>query len=245
MKKNSFQIFIKSNFNQPNFPLRLLKFKRQKWLPLQNRLHRLIKPVHWERRKTTASKLKPFQLLFKNPMYIQKPCSRWIKLKRAYSNEQITKRLFFILYQRAISRRFLRTQVKTGAFITHRLVGLFAKPFYRVDVLLRFLNFFTSVYQARQTLSRKKFLVNQSSVKASMFLGEDDCLEITRASQTPIMLAHLRKRYAPKKKVLTFIEVDYYTKTITVLKRPAELGPQELGLLFFNKINFRSFNYVF
>jgi ribosomal protein S4 len=147
------------------------------------------------------------------------------------------------MYQRAISQRFLRAQVKPGALVYDRILGLFAKPFYRVDVLLRFLNFFSSVYQVRQALSRKLFLLNRSPLKTPMFLVSGDVVEFKK--QNPILLTFLRKKYSPKKKVLTFIEVDYYTKAVTVLKNSHELSPEEAGLLFFNKINFRSFRNIF
>lgn len=187
-------------------------------------------------------------MTFKNLSFTYVPRGRWLKLKRTYLNETVTKRLLYIYYQKAITLKALKKE-------THRVkhvfkgqleTALLAKPFYRVDVLLYFLNFFYSVFQAKQAGARHKLLINSNLVKNIIFLKTGNLLTIkSNPSTNRLLVSVLRKHKSKKKKFLSFLEVDYYSKSIIIVQDILTLSNNDLALLLENKIRVKSFLHVF
>jgi len=247
MKKlTRYHIFIRSNFCLPQFPLRILKFKKQKWLALQLKLKKSLKTKKIKVKKN--KKFKTSQPLFKNILVTYVPRARWFKLKRAYQTETITKRIFYIYYQKALTRKALRKETKNSRIGSKGQpeIALLAKPFYRIDILLYFLNFFASVYQAKQFLARGKLLLNATLIKTPVFLEKGNLLTIKSNSCTnKLLVSLLRMQKSPKKKVLSFLEVDYYSKSIIIVQGLSNLYINDLALLIETRIRAKSFKHVF
>ena len=95
-------------------------------------------------------------------------------------------------------------------------------------------------------IARGKLLVNKVVVKTLVFLDSGDILQLKDNSATAgIFLAVLRKRHSKKKKLLSFILVDYYTKSVIIIKKPTDLVVNELSTMAEPKLNFRSFHHLF
>ena len=62
-----------------------------------------------------------------------------------------------------------------------------------------------------------------------------------------MILLHLKKiiveKFSKNKIFLTFVEIDYYTKTIVVLKDYKELSVEDLYLLITEYIDLKNFSY--
>lgn len=159
-----------------------------------------------------------------------------------------TKRLLYIFYQKALPHKSLRKETKNPRFIMkgQQEVALLAKPFYKIDVLLYFLNFFSSVYQVKQFLARGKLLLNSNCIKTPGFLQKGNLLSIKSSTGTNrLFVTLLRKQKSPKKKFLSFLEVDYYTKSIIVVQTLSTLSNHDLALVLETKIRAKSFKKVF
>ncbi len=82
MRKIKYSYFIRSNYSLSYFPLRLLKFKKQKWLALQERLKKQLKPAAWKKKTVKGRKLPArnkkmkFQFTVSNPLFIKQPKRR-------------------------------------------------------------------------------------------------------------------------------------------------------------------------
>lgn len=247
MKKlKRYHIFIRSNFCLSQFPLRILKFKKQKWLPLIAQLKKNLKPLNWKKKK--SSKLKVFQIALKNISVTYAPRARWFKIKRSYQSETCTKRLLYIYYQKALTRKAFRKETQSTKLKGkgQKTVGLLVKPLYRIDILLYFLNFFFSVYQAKQFLARGKLLLNNNLVKSPIFLQHGNLLSIkSNVDINNLLVSLLRKQKSPQKKVFTFLEVDYYTKALIIVNTLSNLTSKDLTSLLETRIRVKSFKHVF
>lgn len=71
-------------------------------------------------------------------------------------------------------------------------------------------------------------ILNNKKLKISKFLIKGDILEINKYF---FNLKTLRKKYSKTKRFITFIETDYYTNTLIVVKHFTSLGSYDFPLI--------------
>jgi ribosomal protein S4 len=99
------------------------------------------------------------------------------------------------------------------------------------------LNFYTSSYQARQAINNKKIWVNNKTVVGNYYVKKGDVIFLgsSRLLSTVLFKNSLHNFF------LTFVEVDYYTKTLVVLKDLHEISSEDLYLIVSHYFDLKKF----
>ena len=198
------------------FPLRVLKFKSTKWKRLQKVL------------SLSATTKK-----FTENLSIKVPFKSWDKINNYYKEGNRLKNVIFNLYDKSVSASYLKSVLKNSSSNIRKMY-LYAllKPEFRIDILLWRLNFFSSSYQARQYINNGDILVNKKSVLGNFFLSKGDIISFNEKIDLSIINPKkIKLRNSIIDFILTFVEVDYYTNTIVVIKNLDELTSDDFYLL--------------
>lgn len=140
------------------------------------------------------------------------------RVSRTYKTEQNEKRALSLHYNGAIKNKY-RFKPKSSDTIKHRITFLI-KPNYRHDIILWYLNFFENTIVSKFFIRQGLVLINNNKITGCTFLNKGDVLCIEKYVPN---IKKLRKKYYKSKKLFSFIELDYYTSTIVVIKNEQEL----------------------
>jgi ribosomal protein S4 len=214
-------------------PLSILKLRRPKWLFLQKTLTRRS-----TKRKTLI-----------NPFIIKSSFKSWEKVKRYYKKGLQNKNVLRSIYDSSIKFKTLEKKIfskslKKKDIISHYLI----EPQYKLDVLLWNLYFFSSIYEARQEISNKQVLVNGHSSKSNTLLKKGDVVTFKRTQESlleknDLFFKKCVQKYSITEKFITFLEVDYSTKTIVIIKNFEELSQEDIYILITDFIPLKSLHY--
>ena len=109
------------------------------------------------------------------------------------------------------------------------------EPEIRLDILLFRLNFFSSSFQARQSLNEGEILVNGQIVKGNCFLKKGDIISFfSKKSNTLFDLKKIVNKQSLSYSLCPFVEIDFYTKTIVIFKSLNEFTNIDFNFLFPN-----------
>ena len=97
------------------------------------------------------------------------------------------------------------------------------KPKFRLDIILYYLNFFKSISLAYEEIKNKKVYVNNSIVYPNYFLKCGDI--ITFNTDITNIIFNLKYNFC------SFLEIDYYTKTILIIKNFDELSENDICII--------------
>ena len=221
------------------FPLRISKFKSTKWKRVQKLLRsklqmraRNLKQRKWRRfSRKRKRRFNSFVNNFLNKVGVRS----WYRVENSYENGRRIKHTLSSALDRALDTGFYRNAFhfsKTPCLITKLHSRVLLNPEFRLDILLWRLNFFTSSYQASQAISERKVSVNGFYIKGKYLLRKGDIITLNlkfRAER--LNLKESKSRFYPAKAISTFVEVDYYSNCIVVLKGVEELCLEDFYLL--------------
>ena len=188
------------------FPLRILKFKKTKWKKTKKSLLRT---------KNNSSFLDHSIAVIRT--------KTWDRIKSYYKNK--------LLFALNLKQRYDYKPQNQGLFSYEKDFYLknYLKNEYRVDFLVYTLNFFSSIYEARQHIKNGFILINNRINRSDrLVLSKGDVLVIL---QNKKKLPHRIK----KEFKFSFVEVDYYTQTIVVLKNLKDINYQDIIYNFTEK----------
>jgi ribosomal protein S4 len=210
------------------FPLRIGQFKSTKW----KRVQRLLS---FKTKKKKARNRKPRRKLFFNNFLTKVSTKTWYRVENYYENGRRLKTAVSSLFDKTLPTRFYRKTLnlryKSGS-ISQMYSNTLIRPEFRIDILLWRLSFFRSCYQASQAISEKKVKVNDKCIKGNFFLTKGDI--ITFSSSRPLSVLsvkNVRSNFLFSKKFSTFVEVDYYSNCIIVLKSFDDLSLEDFYIL--------------
>lgn len=227
-KLSKYKIFAALGSSIKKVPLRILKFRRPKWMPLQKSLTR----------KFTKQKNLINLFLIKNTF------KSWEKIKRYYKKGFQNKNILYCLYDKSIRFKVLKKKSLGKTLKKDLILNYLVKPQYKIDILLWNLYFFSSVYEARQKINNKQILVNNKAVKSNFILNKGDVITFKSSiNSNDIFFIDYFKKYSLNEKFFSFVEIDYYTKTIVILKNFNELSFQDLQLFLIDFIHLKSLSY--
>jgi ribosomal protein S4 len=225
-------------------PLRLLKFRRPKWTILQQQLkttllkqQRRFKKTKFKFKKSKRSSSLVNSFLIKNTF------KSWSKTKKYYKTGFKNKNILLNRFDRSIQFSFLKKRSKFCFLKKDYILNYLVYPEFRIDILLWNLNLFYSSYQARQSINNNEVLVNGKAVKSNTFLKKGDIISFLDSGSNNYAFKKIIDSYSKNEKFLTFVEIDYYTKTIILLKSYNELSSEDIFLLTTEYINVKSFSY--
>ncbi len=209
------------------FPKKILKFHRTKWKKIKE-LALKSKTNLWNTKTTLMTK-------------------KWSTYKLKYSRGVEVKTFFDCLLDKAFSTLFLKKLKNLNKKQDKNLdnVIYFLKPQYKIDMFLWHLNFFSSSYQARQVIKNKKITVNGKKIHPNYFLKKGDIIFFDSLFyHKECIFSFLLNKTLNNTKILSFIEIDYYTNTAIILKNYDELTEKNIVLYesqYFDVIKLKSF----
>lgn len=219
--------FSKLNIIHKDFPTRLLNFHRTKWKKIKQVL--LNRPIK-----------KNFFWSSKQLMYTKK----WFRCKSKYLTGVRLKNYFDCLYDQAFSLIFYKNlkylNKKVNKMLEYKIYLI--KPEFRIDIFLWRLYFFSSCYHSKQGIITKKVKVNGQNVHQNYFLKKGDVINLELLSYyTENSFKYLLNKRLNTAHLCTFIEIDYYTNTIIILKNYNELTEDDIRLFIKNHTDVAKF----
>lgn len=202
-------------------PLRVLKFKRPKWASIKKKLR--IKRFIWKFNKKIWQKPRFVNLLkicIKKKFYMNKVFG--IKLQ--------TKKYVSSLYDNTIKVNWDYKE----KFRKNSICNVIAKPMYRMDIILWYLNFFSSAAAAKQFLNSKGVLVNNKPVGSNYILKQGDVFsfDLPDSIQTLNSYKTIKSKFLKSRHMFPYLEYDYYSNSFFVLKSWNQLTQNDLTLMF-------------
>jgi ribosomal protein S4 len=243
-KYNKYKGFKLSGIVLKKFPLRLLKFRRPKWNILQQQLKTVLlkQQRRLKKSKNRLKKSKQNSSLV-NTFLIKNSFKTWSKTKKYYKIGFKNKNILLNRFDKAIKFSFLKKRSKFCILKKDFILNYLVYPEFRIDILLWNLNLFYSSYQARQSINNNDILVNGKFVKANTFLKKGDIISFIDKGYNNHDFKKIVDTCSKNEKFLTFVEIDYYTKTIVILKSYNELSSEDMFLLVTEYINIKNFSY--
>jgi len=199
-----------------SLPFRVKNFKRTKWKQLQKKLLNL-------------NRFKIYNILQSRHLY-----RRWKKIRFSFKNALRLKTSIFQLFQKNLNNKlFYRSLfVKKCTDLDFFSKALVQNEF-RLDLLLWKLHLFESSYAARIAINNHLIYVNDKTVKGNFSLKKGDLVSFSKSCNLEKKLNNLvRYNY-----LLTFVEVDYYSNTIIILKSYFHLDMNDMCLLRYKMVD--------
>lgn len=134
------------------------------------------------------------------------------------------KNSLYQFFDGGLSIKYLKKQ----CFLKKKVVYNFLiKPYYKLDILLWKLKFFSSIRQAHQNIKSKKILVNTKVVNNNFFLKKGDIIHILNKN------INLVKNYGLSTSfILSFCDVDLYSYKVIILKDLDTINEKDFTLFF-------------
>ena len=243
-KENKYKIYKVSGVFFKKFPLRILKFRRPKWNALQKLLKgSLVNQRYSKQNKQFGFGKKKVKISLVNSFLIKKDLKRWGKVKNYYKTGVKYKNVLQNIFDCSIKYSFFKKKSKDLSLKKEFILNYLVYPNFRIDILLWNLNFFSSSFQARQVINNNGILLNGRALKANVFLTKGDVITFKDTQNEGYIYNQIVERFSKTKKILTFVEIDYYTKTIVVLKDYKELSLEDLYLLITEHLDLKIFSY--
>lgn len=229
-KYNKFK-FVNRFYIYPYFfHNRIFQFKRPKWLGAQKKLLNLqsqIKTLQTSHAKTFKKNFfrinKEKQLkknilknFFFNFVAVKSKINTWQRLRFFFKESLLMKNAVRKYFDGQFSLSYFKKAFKKPQTRCFSMSSVFIRPEFRLDVLLWRLKIFSSVFFAKKAIRNKQVTVNGLSKNFDFYLVKGDVIKF---SQTKTY--SLKKYFLKYFKVIflpSFIELDFYTNTIVVLK---------------------------
>lgn len=221
-KINKFKNFSSINLYTRKFPNKLSTFYRSKWQNLKTTLKSLT-----NNRK------------FVDPFIVKVPLHSLTRLNKNYQFRLDAKRALLSLFDNNFVKN-IKLFNKSKKNLVNKFLIL---PLYRVDILLWYLHIFPSVYTSRQYINSGALKVNNIVVKPNFILKKGDIIFVCDSLSGKYDINYFSNIYFDNTLFLTFIEVDFYSKTITVIKDLDEITFDDYKLLVDQYINVYRINF--
>jgi ribosomal protein S4 len=261
---NRYKALSELKFVDFKIPLRILKFHRPKWHKIQEKILKKLlntkqkfakknliskgkkknlvfllkktKRVLFKKKLFNKKRFKRKESFFNNSMVVQKKKFFWCKIKKSYKEGLILKKkIVNCFFDNSISTTFLKKKIRKVSSTFNFFKSCLIIPEVRVDILLFRLNFFSSSFQARQSLNEGEILVNGKIVKGNYFLKKGDIISFcSKKSNTLFDLKKMINKQLLSQSFCPFVEIDFYTKTIVIFKSINEFSNMDFNFLFPN-----------
>jgi ribosomal 50S subunit-recycling heat shock protein len=227
-----YKIFSKTFSPITSVPIKILKFHRPKWKKAQKALLK-----HTQQRLIE----KKSNLIFKNHSILSCNSKRWDRYQQSFRTRLKLKKSIQILFGTAVSNWYLKKIFFKKNYTTYKKLiqnSLF-KTEYRIDILLWRLGFFTSCSLIKNILQKNEILLNSAVLKSLTFLKKGDIIHLPKTKK--LIFTSLNH-----KSLLfhSFLEIDYYTNTVVILKDLNSLSYKDFFLLtrsFYNILDLKDY----
>jgi hypothetical protein len=205
-------------------PTRILRFKRPKWKKIQLVLKQ-------------KSNLKT---AFVNNIVLKASFKNWEKNKSYYKDGLMLKKSFYSFYNNSITTTYYKKLIKknTDLRFTSFFFKIFLKPLFFIDILLWKINFCNSSYEGRQLLNYKQIYVNSKVIQSNYLLKKGDIITVN----PKFLTGKLKFENSVLFELFSlFFEIDYYTKTVIIIKDFSALSSSDFVSLISDSIQLKLF----
>lgn len=240
---SKFKIYLKAGNVLDLFPRRIKRFHRTKWKFIVKKFRRklrttnsVLKQKYKRRPKYIKKRKRSFRFLkVSSPTFLKKKIFRMKK----YLKESIrSKNKFLQVFDNSFKPSILKKDLSKEKKVNNKeiLKLLLIKQIYFINVLLWKLHFFSSSNEASSYVDNNHIKVNGKKVRSNYFLKLGDVLEFEDLALKLRLKQNLHK-YIKLRKVYPFVEIDYYTCTVIIVKNYDDFIVDDLSLFFPKKIN--------
>jgi len=207
------------NFFFSKISKRISNFKRPKWFFTQSLLNKYF--------SISKKKIKNKSLLgTKKFFFLQNSFRRWEKVKLTFKNNIRKKNYYSVLFDDSIK---LNKKRITTYLIFDTILNTIVIPYFRIDFLLWFLFLFESSFHARQFINNGDIFVNNKKVIYTHYLQNGDVLTFPNNKYNFNLQKKINRYYYKYNKCFfSFLEIDFYTKTIVIIKSPNQFNLNDL-----------------
>lgn len=152
---------------------------------------------------------------------------RWLKKKQISKFSLSFKKSVVKFHDNSTPFNFYKRQKN---LTSKGLSKLIVKPLLRLDVLLWKLGFFPSVRAIRQEMIKKNILVNGKAIKKSCFLKKGDIVKVLSKGYNS------SSDFAKRNFYFSFCEIDFYTRSVVLLRNAEDFRPQDYSFIFRQRI---------
>lgn len=231
---NKYKGYEKATIIFERFPLRVLKFKRPKWKKVQKLI--IYRKKSRVVKKNLLKKLsrQPENRLFDTFVNYLDPYT-WDRIKKYYENGRKIRTSILKLFDKTLAAKSFKkfSRRSKNSFVTTDVyLKMIVKPEYRLNILIWRLGFFRSSYQACQAINEKRVYVNDRCVSKSTLLCKGDVITFSPSyKQSHLVIQKIRDSFLEPQSVLTFLEVDYYSNSVVIVKGLSDLSTEDLYLM--------------
>jgi ribosomal protein S4 len=233
IRKKKYKIILKSKRVIENFPLKLKRLKRSKWKLFLNK--------NKYRFKIKRYKFKDFSL----KSYPTKRF-RFVRMKRYYKESLVKRTHLHQMYDNSFCFNTLRKKkVLLNKLKYFDLVkSILIERIFNLKILLWSLHFFTSTKQAAQFIDCNYIFVNNKNVRSNYLLKLGDIITFCpsifrkkRLKKKHVDLSRKFKAYKMYPKLHSYLEIDFYTCSVVVLKTLDTFTTEDFSCLFSRSFN--------
>ena len=257
------------NFKKKNrtidLPLRILKFKHTKWNSLISFVKNRKRLAYFFRLLTTKKKsnniniknrrIKKSSKLIENKNVIkyfsitifklQSLLKKWERLSHNHKDSLSFKQYFYQCFNHHIKYKLLKKQIFSAKNLNNKqsFFKQILKTEFRIDILLYKLRFFKSSFETRKFLNENLIKVNGRTIKGNYIVKIGDV--ITLNHKLKLEYKHNLKRLKKTFLLYNFLEIDYFTGTIIILRSFDKMPESEFCFFFKNYFDIYKFRYSF
>lgn len=177
-------------------------------------------------------------------MKTQASLKKWERLYETYANAMVYKRHFYQNVGSHVRYKDLKKQLFSNKLTGKDKIDFIKKLLkfeFRIDILLYRLRFFNSCREARSFLNRGVITVNSKPVKGNYYLQSGDIINTLVSLPFKKNLSSLKKNFLLR----NYLEVDYYTNTIVILRSFNQIYKSEIPYFFPKYFDLQKFRYSF
>lgn len=221
---NKYKIHEHFASSEMKLPTRIFKFKRPKWKKIQQKFKKRCRKYFWKN-NVKSRKIRQFS------NHIKIGVRGKFNTQRFFKTKQQIKKYIASLYENTIDFRKKNKYKDRLTSVTSYII----KPYYKLDILLWYLKFFTSSVEARVFINGRNVLVNDRVVDSNYELKKGDVVSVNYVNASAEMeerneYYYVRKKFAHSSCFFPFLEVDHQACKIIVLKNWNDLDVNELAL---------------
>ena len=213
------------------------KFKELREIAKLNRLkevQRIARILELKKQKIFVKK-KPS---FVNFIDFEKLAVEKKRLVQKITHYRLRRKVHFILgqmYDQSLNKKELALFLKKENLKNRNYIfkKLFLRMECRLDIFLWRLKFFNNIYECRKALDKHEILVNGRFLGWNTFLQKGDIIEVNSIFNAKA----IRSKTFSLSFFNSFIETDYYTGNVVILKDLKELNLNDLSLFVPKRLN--------
>lgn len=220
-RAHKYKIYSRVQVNS-KFPKRLLNLKRPKWNSLKKKL------------KFVLARKENFKII--NPNMILGRTFGWKRLRKTYKSRLEFYSSLFARFDQSLKIRRLKsykTLIRFDNYVKH-----LAEGYFKVTVLLWSTHFFKSSFEAKQQIDFLNIFLNNEKIQSNKLLTAGSVVSIV--NDKFVFLENLNK-YSDNNQILSFVEIDYYSQNLVLLKSVDEVSDNDLSLLLIDSLGLSNF----